>query len=44
MFASDTLSITTMEVVDNAFNLLVPGAIAAGLGDALFWWSSAFRW
>jgi uncharacterized membrane protein len=36
-FASDTLSITTMEIVDNAFILLVPGAIAAGLDDALFW-------
>ena len=40
-FASDTLSITTMEVVDNAFILAVPGAISAGLGDALFWWSLA---
>ena len=38
-FASDTASITTMEIVDNAFILIVPGAIAAGLGDALFWWS-----
>jgi len=38
-FASDTLSITTMEIVDNAFILFVPGAIAAGLDDALFWWS-----
>jgi hypothetical protein len=38
-FASDTLSITTMEIVDNAFLLIVPGALAAGLGDALFWWS-----
>jgi membrane protein implicated in regulation of membrane protease activity len=28
-----------MEVVDNAFILLVPGAIAAGLADGLFWWS-----
>jgi hypothetical protein len=37
--ASDTLSITTMEIVDNAFILLVPGAIAAGLSDSLFWWS-----
>ena len=37
--ASDTLSITAMEFVDNAFILIVPGAIAAGLGDALFWWS-----
>jgi hypothetical protein len=39
--ASDTVSIGTMELVDNAFILLVPGAIAAGLGDALFWWSLA---
>jgi len=38
-FASDTVSITTMEVVDNAFILLVPGAMAAGLGEGLFWWS-----
>jgi hypothetical protein len=38
-FASDTLSIATMEIVDNAFILLVPGAMAAGLGDSLFWWS-----
>ena len=38
-FASDTLSITTMEIVDNAIIMVVPGAIAAGLGDALFWWS-----
>ena len=40
-FASDTLSIATMEIVDNAFILLVPGAIAAGLSDSLFWWSLA---
>ena len=38
-FASDTLSISTMELVDNAFILLVPGAMAAGLGESLFWWS-----
>ena len=38
-FASDTLSIATMEIVDNGFILVVPGAMAAGLGDALFWWS-----
>ena len=38
-FASDTISIATMEVVDNAFIILVPGALAAGLGDGLFWWS-----
>lgn len=38
-FASDTASIAVMELVDNGFILLVPGAMAAGLGDALFWWS-----
>ena len=40
-FASDTGSIAVMELVDNGFILLVPGAIAAGLGDGLFWWSLA---
>ncbi|MGE0067271.1 MAG: DUF4396 domain-containing protein [Solirubrobacterales bacterium] len=39
--ASDTASIGTMEVVDNLFVVLVPGAMAAGLGDFLFWWSLA---
>jgi hypothetical protein len=38
-FASDTASITVMEIVDNAFILIVPGAMEAGLGDAKFWWS-----
>jgi hypothetical protein len=38
-FASDTISIAVMELVDNAFILIVPGAISAGLGDGLFWWS-----
>jgi hypothetical protein len=38
-FASDTVSIATMELVDNAFIILVPGALVAGLADALFWWS-----
>ena len=37
--AADTVSILTMEVVDNAFLLLVPGAMAAGLLDGLFWTS-----
>ncbi len=37
--ASDTVSIATMELVDNAFIVVVPGALAAGLGDGLFWWS-----
>jgi hypothetical protein len=39
--ASDTLSIATMEVVDNAIILLIPGAMEAGLGDLLFWGSLA---
>jgi len=39
--AADTASIAVMELVDNAFVLLVPGAMAAGLGDFLFWWSLA---
>lgn len=36
-FASDTLSITTMEIVDNAIMLVIPGAMDAGLGTAFFW-------
>jgi hypothetical protein len=40
-FASDTLSITTMEIVDTAIVLLIPRAMAAGLDSALFWGSLA---
>src|SRR3954469_15482156 len=40
--ASDTLSIATMELVDNAVILAVPGAMEAGLGQLLFWGSLAF--
>ena len=36
-FAADSLSITVMEIVDNATVLLVPGAMDAGIGDLLFW-------
>jgi hypothetical protein len=39
--AADTLSIATMEVVDNLFLVVVPGAIDAELRDPLFWWSLA---
>ena len=39
--AADTISITVMEVVDNAVILLVPGAMDAGLADPLFWGSLA---
>jgi hypothetical protein len=40
--ASDTLSIATMEVVDNAIVLAIPGALNAGLGSLLFWGSLSF--
>lgn len=39
--ASDTLSMTTMEIVDNVFMLVIPGAMDAGLTDGLFWGSLA---
>ncbi|HKU52037.1 MAG TPA: DUF4396 domain-containing protein [Nitrospira sp.] len=38
-FASDTLSMTTMEIVDNAIMVVIPGAMDAGLGTMLFWGS-----
>ena len=41
-FAADTFSIATMELITAAIILLVPGAMAAGLGDGLFWGSLAF--
>lgn len=40
-FASDTLSIGVMEIVDNAVVLAIPGAMDAGLPDPLFWASLA---
>lgn len=40
VLAADSLSILTMEVVDNGFVALVPGALDAGLPDSLFWWST----
>jgi hypothetical protein len=39
--ASDTISITIMEIVDNAIVLAIPGAMAATLGDIGFWASLA---
>lgn len=38
-FAADTVSITVMEMMDNAFIVAVPNALTAGLADGLFWWS-----
>ena len=34
---TDTASITTMEIVDNAVLLVVPGAMEAGVTDPFFW-------
>ena len=41
-FASDTLSITIMEIVDNLIMVVIPGAMEAGLASPLFWGSLAF--
>jgi hypothetical protein len=35
--ASDTFSITVMEIVDNLIIVAIPGAMDAGLDDLLFW-------
>ncbi|MGN6250862.1 MAG: DUF4396 domain-containing protein [Marmoricola sp.] len=35
--AADTLSIVTMEIVDNVVMALIPGAMNAGLVNVLFW-------
>jgi hypothetical protein len=40
--ASDTISIATMEIVDNGIMLIVPGAMESGLGDVLFWGALSF--
>ena len=40
-FASDTLSMATMEAVDNAIMVAIPGAMDAGLSDPVFWGSLA---
>jgi hypothetical protein len=39
--AADTVSISVMEIVDNAVMLAVPGAMQAGLAAQLFWGSLA---
>lgn len=40
--AADTVSITLMEIVDNAIMWVIPGAMDAGLDTLLFWGSLAF--
>ena len=40
--AADTITITIMEIVDNALILAIPGAMDAGIAEILFWGSLAF--
>jgi hypothetical protein len=40
-FAVDTVSIISMEIIDNVSEWLIPGAINAKLHNVLFWWSLA---
>ena len=40
-FASDTVSIALMEIIDNLIMVLIPGAMDAGLRAPLFWFSLA---
>lgn len=37
VFAADTLSIATMEIVDNLVMFMIPGALHAGLVNPVFW-------
>jgi putative flippase GtrA len=37
----DTVSIISMEIIDNVSEWLIPGAINARLHNILFWWSLA---
>lgn len=38
---TDTISITSMELIDNTLEWLIPGAMNAGVVTWLFWWSNA---
>ncbi len=42
VLASDTLSIATMEIVDNLVMLAVPGAMEGGIVNPVFWITLAF--
>jgi hypothetical protein len=41
-FASDTLSISVMEIMDNLIIFFIPGALDAGINTTLFWASLVF--
>lgn len=36
-FAADTVSITSMEIIDNLVVIVIPGALNATLSQSLFW-------
>lgn len=38
---TDTISITSMEIIDNVLEYLIPGAMNALVSSWLFWWSMA---
>ncbi len=38
---TDTVSIISMEIIDNTLEYLIPGAMNAGIAMWLFWWSEA---
>jgi hypothetical protein len=38
---TDTISIISMEIIDNTLEYLIPGAMNAGVAMWLFWWSEA---
>lgn len=40
--AADTLSIATMEIVDNLIMVVIPGAMESGLDSLLFWGALSF--
>ena len=38
---TDTISITSMDIIDNTLEWIIPGAMNAGVTTWLFWWSNA---
>lgn len=42
MLASDTLSITVMEILDNLILIAIPGAMEVSRGSLIFWGSVMF--
>lgn len=39
--AVDTISIISMEIIDNVIEYLVPGAMSARIYEVVFWWALA---